>query len=141
MKKFWILTIFIILGSIAYGANDNFWFQYEPNSYINTDSKNLAINLAMKQISFYWKKTNLNKTINNQPVDTMVTLSLVDCSGIIKTKDVSRMYYYQDNLVNRVNIDKATFWDFHSPDSLFYKSLQKFCSDNFKDKRVIKNKV
>ena len=126
---------------MTYAANDDKWFQYEPNSYINTDAKNLAINLAMKQISFYSKKTNLNKKINSQPVDTMVTLSLVDCSGIIKTKDITRLYYYQNNLVNRVNLDKATFWDFHSPDSLYYKSLQKFCSDNFKNKKVVKNEV
>ena len=140
MKKIIIFSTLIILVCSTAIAKD-LWFQYEPNSYISVDAKSTAINVAMKQISYYSKKTNLNKTINAQPVDTVVTLSIVDCAGIIKTKDVSRMYYYQNNLVNRVNMDKATFWDFHSPDTPYYQALQKFCSDTFTDKKVIKNKV
>src|SRR5574344_1108535 len=130
MKKF--LFIFglcmLLFGGITKAANDIGWIQYAPNSFINTNPKNLAINAGMKQITYMSKQTNLTKTINEKPVNTIVNINIADCSGIIKTKEVSTLYYNNDSLVFRVNMDKATMWEYQTPDSAYYQNLQTFCS-------------
>lgn len=140
MKKiFLVFCLSFLICGVAKAANELGWVEYEPNSFINTNPKNLAINLGMKQITFLAKETGLSKTINNKPVNTIVNLTIADCSGIIKTKDVSRMYYNDDKLVFRVNLDKGTFWEYQSPDSKYYQNVQNFCSQYFKPV-VIKKK-
>lgn len=134
MKKILSVLILLFACGVAIATEDAGWVQYAENSFINTSKKSIAINPSMKQISYYSKLTNLTKTIQGQPVDTIVDLNIVDCSGgIIKTKDISALYYAADKLVYKVNMDKATAWDYLSPDDGYYQNLQTLCSKNFKN--------
>lgn len=133
MKSVFLILFSLFMCGFAFAAEDSGWVQYAQDSFINTTPKNISVNPVMKQISYYSKQTKLTKTVQGQPVDTVVTLGIVDCSGIAKTKDISTLYYNADKLISKIELDKTTSWEYYSPDSPYYQNLQVLCSANFKN--------
>lgn len=132
MKRLFLsLFAFFVLTGVCF-ALDSGWVKCTDSVFINTSVDNYSVDKNKALIKFYSKNKVSELTVNGQNVDETVSLNVLDCSDIIKTKELSTFYYSVGKLISTVNLDVTTSWDYYSPDDERYKVLQGLCKKNFK---------